>query len=236
MSGYMGIASVGDVTIESRVPDGDWPALVGRESVSLSYLPRPHDYLLLLGGLMTAWRALTQGRVAQGAGLILLFAGCSSHSADGHTAGGPSTAPVTPSKSAEQAVVDAYTAYWPANVRAAKLPRAQGLAELSTYAEPDHVNKTLDGVADWQRKGYEPWGHVIVHVTSVQVKGNTAQLVECQDASTAGVANTKTHQLIRGTKGSPHVHISADMQQDADRRWRLKQVAILKVPCTASRS
>ncbi|MCP2337519.1 hypothetical protein [Actinomadura rupiterrae] len=167
--------------------------------------------------------------------MVLLIAGCSSHSADGRTADEPSSSLATSPVSAEQAVVDAYTAYWPANVRAAKLPREQGRAELSPFAEPDHVNKTLDGAADWQRKGYEPWGHVIVHVLSVQVKGNTARLLECQDASNAGVANAHTHQLIRGTQGSPHVHLSADMQQDADHRWRLKQVAILKAPCTASR-
>ncbi|MFC5183188.1 hypothetical protein [Actinomadura harenae] len=133
-------------------------------------------------------------------------------------------------------MTDAYTAYWSANVRAAKLPREQGRAELSAFAEPDHVNKTLDGASDWQRKGFEPWGHVTVHVTSVQVSGSTARLVECQDASTAGIANARTHQLIKGTRGSPHVRLAADMQQDGDRRWRLKQVAIQGNTCTASRS
>ncbi|RFU41193.1 hypothetical protein DZF91_12985 [Actinomadura logoneensis] len=137
---------------------------------------------------------------------------------------------------AEQAVTDAYTAYWDASPRAAVLPREQGRAVLAPYSEPTHTEKLLDGAANWQRKGVEPWGRVIVHVTSVKVNGHYARVTDCQDVSHAGIARARTHQLIPGTAGSPRVEIAADMLQGADGRWRLKQKMLMGNRCEPSRS
>lgn len=140
------------------------------------------------------------------------------------------------SVSAEKAVTDAYTAYWDASPRAAVLPREQGRALLAPYSEPVHTEKLLDGAAGWQAKGLEPWGRVILHVTSVTVNGHSARVNDCQDVSHAGVAHASTHKLIPGTVGSPRVGVATDMRQDSDGRWLIKQEMLMGGRCAPSRS
>jgi hypothetical protein len=103
---------------------------------------------------------------------------------------------------------------------------------LEAYTTPGISGEEPAGAEEWRHKNFEPWGHLTVHVVAVDVTGRTAILRDCQDASTAGVANARTHQLIPGSTGKGRVHIRAEMLQGADGRWRLNQKELLETPCT----
>lgn len=165
-------------------------------------------------------------------GAAAVVAGCASQGSVAlPSRAAPASAARTPA-TPEAAAAQAYTEYWPVSVRAAKLPRDRARPLLEQHLTGEAMKQELAGAAEWQRKHFEPWGHAIVHVMTVEVKGRIARLTECQDASRAGVANARTHQLIPGTVGSRRVHIRAELHQGADGQWRLSQKEILETPCT----
>jgi len=74
-------------------------------------------------------------------------------------------------------------------------------------------------------------GHVIPHVTRVVVRGSLARVYDCQDASHAALANSRTGQVIPGTRGSAHTYLIASLARGSDGRWRLTSLAHVAVPC-----
>jgi hypothetical protein len=178
------------------------------------------------------WRGRLGTTLAGAAAAGVLLSGCTS----GSSKAAPARTAVSTARSSpvttEEAVAQAYTAYWPISVQAATLPESQARVLLAPYMTPDAMAHELAGAAAWRRKHFEPWGHVTVHILTVKVNGRIASLTECQDASTAGISDARAHHLIPGTTGSTHVRIRADLRQGDDSRWRLKQKEILETPCT----
>ncbi|MGI8334749.1 hypothetical protein ACRYCC_32765 [Actinomadura scrupuli] len=123
-----------------------------------------------------------------------------------------SSSPVTD----QAAVAQAYTDYWVASVRAEKLPASQARVLLAPYLTPEAMAKELAGTARWPGRHIEAWGYVTVHILTIKVNERTAKLTECQDASTAGVADARTHHLISGTKGTSLVPIRAYLRRGDD--------------------
>ncbi|GAB3910567.1 hypothetical protein GCM10027612_86650 [Microbispora bryophytorum subsp. camponoti] len=60
----------------------------------------------------------------------------------------------------EDAVVEAYTAYWPASTRAVTLPREEARRLLSQYETDDQVEGELKGIARYQEMDREGWGRL----------------------------------------------------------------------------
>ncbi|MBD3147062.1 hypothetical protein [Microbispora bryophytorum] len=132
----------------------------------------------------------------------------------------------------EDAVVEAYTAYWPASTRAVTLPREEARRLLSQYETDDQVEGELKGIARYQEMDREGWGEVVVHVKKVTVKGDTATVLDCMDASRTGEADSRTHKLIPGTLSTPYFSVEATMRRGADGRWRILQKKALESKCT----
>lgn len=75
----------------------------------------------------------------------------------------------------------------------------------------------------------------MIHLTAVEVTGLTARLSDCQDVSGAGLADSRTHQLIPGTREGPKTtNLSATLQRGSDGRWRVSAVRPVEAPCTPS--
>ncbi|MFI7033564.1 hypothetical protein OHB01_26090 [Microbispora hainanensis] len=132
----------------------------------------------------------------------------------------------------EDAIVEAYTAYWPASTRAVTLPREEARRLLSQYETDDQVEGELKGIARYQEMDREGWGEVVVHVKKVTVKGDTATVLDCMDASRTGEADSRTHKLIPGTLSTPYFSVEATMRRGADGRWRILQKKALESKCT----
>src|SRR5947199_123355 len=64
-------------------------------------------------------------------------------------------------------------------------------------------------------------GLVVIHAYSVKVTGAKAILRDCQDGSKAGMADSRTHQLIPGTQGGTAADYSVSLIRGGDSRWRV---------------
>ncbi|MFC0862363.1 hypothetical protein ACFHYQ_08640 [Sphaerimonospora cavernae] len=134
--------------------------------------------------------------------------------------------------SEEEAVIAAYTAYWPASNRAVTLPLEEARQLLSQYETDDQVKGAIAGIKRYQAMHREGWGEVVVHVQKVTVKGDKATLRDCMDASGSGEADSRTQKLIPGTLSSPYLAVEAVLHRGADGRWRLAQKKALGTKCT----
>jgi hypothetical protein len=134
------------------------------------------------------------------------------------------------------AVIAAYQALFPAADKAIMSPPEQARAILQTYVAGDYLDWEIRQVMNHQAEHQEPWGKVVVHVTKVDMKTNTAKVHDCQDASNAGLADSRTHILIPNTRGTANRNLIADMTRGSDGRWRVTGLRQYDTPCHVSSS
>lgn len=172
-------------------------------------------------------------------------AGCSSGSEPSDSVSVPSSPPLTaPSEGGGPAtgvspalprdvVIAAYHQYWDATRKAATVPEDQARALLQPVSTPKVIVDQIRGIRAVQGKHQEPWGKIVIRVYAVEVSGSTARLGDCQDTSGAGLADSRTHQLIPGTRGGAKpVNFSVKFERGTDRRWRVSSVRSVEAPCT----
>ena len=200
-------------------------------------------------------RAIKEGAAA-GIALLMTAAISSCSSSSGHrspkisvqsspglsapgASGAPSPGSGTPSPtgtSDPDRVKAAYSGYWTAAKQAGLVPIGQVRAILEPYATPALITAVTNALRDMHSKLQEPWGEVIVHVYSVKITATGATLRDCQDTSKGGMADSRTHQLIPGTRGGSAVNYTATLQRGADGRWRVAGLRNVGSPCSASGS
>lgn len=152
----------------------------------------------------------------------------------------PSTTPPvppsgsTPPVSPINAVIAAYTALFPAADKAILSPPEQARSILQNYVAGDYLDWEIRQVMSHQSEHQEPWGKVVVHVTKVNLKANNATVNDCQDASNAGLADTRTHALIKKTLGTANRNLIANMTRGSDGRWRVTGLRQYDSPCHVS--
>ncbi|GLY86025.1 hypothetical protein [Actinoallomurus iriomotensis] len=155
----------------------------------------------------------------------------------------PSTAPpAAPSSGAASptsptdSVVAAYQALFAAADKAIVSPPEQARAILQAYVAGDYLDWEIRQVMNHQAEHQEPWGKVVVHITKVDLKANTAKIHDCQDASRAGLADSRTHVLIPKTRGTANRNLIANMTRGSDGRWRVTGLRQYDSPCHVSSS
>lgn len=184
------------------------------------------------------------------AALALATAGCSSskrHTASPtisiqHTPGlgapsdGGSSSPLpSPTGTSDRdQVAAAYYGYWDASKRAGSATLDQARQILAPYSTPELIAKQIEALQPVQAKHQEPWGNVVIHIYSVQVSGASAKLGDCQDDSGAGLADSRTHQLIPGTRGGAQLNVAATLQHGSDGHWRVASVQTVGTSCSTS--
>jgi hypothetical protein len=102
---------------------------------------------------------------------------------------------------------------------------------LTPYAAQPYLNRVLAQMAAYRARHEVAWGHVVPHITQVAVRGRVAQVHDCQDASHAALANSRTGRVIPNTRGSARTYLIATLARGSDGRWRLTSLAHVAVPC-----
>ena len=143
----------------------------------------------------------------------------------------PSATPATTSGSAKAAVIAAYTAYFPVSKAAEATGPSRAKAMLAPYAAQPYLNRVLTQMAAYRARHEVAWGHVVPHVTRVVVRGPLARVYDCQDASHAALASSRTGRVIPGSRGSARTYLIATLALGSDGRWRLTSLAHVAVPC-----
>jgi hypothetical protein len=159
-----------------------------------------------------------------------LLAGCTSRSpaADPTPAGTPSAATPTASVSvpARVPVVDLvlaqYTAFWKTITPAAQAPASRRRAILAPVAADPELSRLLRGLVAAEAVGEGQYGVEVPRARVTNVRGATADVVDCQDASHAGKTNRRTGKPI--TRGVARNPVKATLRRGADGIWRVATV------------
>ncbi|MTD57140.1 hypothetical protein [Amycolatopsis pithecellobii] len=168
------------------------------------------------------------------AGMVLapmLVAGCSGADAPAPTSSpnlsAPSQAPSAPSASGQdqrQAVEAAYTQFWPRTMHADDKPEDTWHDALAAVATDPQFTTTLNAMRYQKQAGIKIYGDVTARIVSVEVSGDTAKVVDCQDASHTGQADAKTGD--RKTVGVPRNPVNASLKRDSsDGQWKVAEVS-----------
>ena len=147
----------------------------------------------------------------------------------GPTKGSPSSSP-TPA-TPKDAASGAYTSFFSAVDNALISPPERIRPLLADFATGWYLDFEVRQIVEEQAQHLEPWGKAVVHITRAEVKKKTATVSDCQDASNAGLAHTKTHQLIPKTRGTAHRNLTAKLTLGGDGRWRLSELKQFKAAC-----
>lgn len=139
--------------------------------------------------------------------------------------------PPTRSTSPEQAVRVSYIGFWDASDRALAAPPEQVRSILSGYSTGGYLDFQVRQIVLQQGEHKGPWGKVIPHIRAVDVAGSAATVADCQDAGNAGLADTRTHKLIPGTRGPKHRNLTAHLMQGKDGRWRVSDLKQFPQSC-----
>lgn len=161
----------------------------------------------------------------------MLVAGCSGEDAPAPTSSptlsAPSQIPSAPSTSGQdqrQAVEAAYTQFWPQTMHADDKPEDTWHDTVAAVATDPQLTTTLNAMRSQKQAGIKLYGDVTVRIVSVEVNGDTAKVVDCQDASRTGQADAKTGD--RKTVGVPRDPVTASLKRDTgDGKWKVAQVS-----------
>ena len=94
---------------------------------------------------------------------------------------------------------------------------------MAAIAVDPQLSTTLDAMRRNKTMGLTTYGDVTVRISSVEIAGGTATVVDCQDASHAGQADAATG--ARKTVGVPRMPVHATLVRDpADGQWKVSQL------------
>ena len=157
----------------------------------------------------------------------VLVAGCSGQGAPAPTSSPAQSAPSVPSTSGQdqrQAVEAAYTQFWPRTMHADDKPEDTWHDAVAAVATDPQLTTTLNAIRYQSQAGIKIYGDVTAHIVSVDITGDTAKVVDCQDASHTGQADAKTGD--RKTVGVPRNPVNASLKRDtSDGQWKVAQVS-----------
>lgn len=181
---------------------------------------------------MVGTRRRGQRLILAGAALLpMLGVGCSSEDSPVPAPPSPNlsapaqapTAGSSPQQDERQAVAAAYTQYWPRSAQAPHQPEDTWQAALGAVAVDPQLSTTLEAMRRNKSVGLTTYGDVTVRISSVEITGDSATIVDCQDASRAGQADAATGD--RKTVGVPRMPVHATLARGtADGRWKVSQL------------
>lgn len=184
------------------------------------------------------------------AGLLIFLAACDS-AASGDA--GPSPAPTptaaptavaspasptpaaTPSllpSPEEQALLAQYRGFWDNLAVAAAQPPQPRRELLSRYAVAPALERILLTQQQQDARGERMYGVNVPNVVDLQIKGDTASVLDCQDATGAGYKDIQTGELkTAGVNPNP---VRVGLLQGSDRLWRVSTIDFVDEGCAAA--
>jgi hypothetical protein len=169
--------------------------------------------------------------------VAVLLAGCGGGSVPARPSppdlSAPSQTSSTPNSSGQeqrQTVEAAYTQFWPRSLAIPNMPEGTWQKEMADLAVDPQLSTTLDGMRRNKQVGVKPYGDVTTRISQVDVNGDRATVIDCQDGSRSGQADTATGD--RKTVGSPQIPIRAHMVRDTTNgQWKVSQLEYPGGPC-----
>ncbi|NKQ51980.1 hypothetical protein HFP15_03685 [Amycolatopsis sp. K13G38] len=161
-------------------------------------------------------------------GALSLVAGCGSAPqpttlSSVNLSAAPSQAPAPPVQDERAAVEAAYTQFWPRSSQAPHKPEDTWQGTMALIAVDPQLSITLEAMHRNRAAGLTTYGEVVVRISSVEVAGNTATVVDCQDASRAGQADAGTGDPK--TVGVSRMPVTAAMKRDpVSGQWKVAQL------------
>ena len=159
----------------------------------------------------------------------MLVAGCSGEGAPAPTSSPTlsapqvSSVPSTSGQDQRQAVEAAYTQFWPRSLAIPNTPEDSWRDALAAIAVDPQLSKTLAAMHRNKQVGVKPYGDVTTRISRVDVRGDQATVIDCQDGSRSGQADAATGE--RKTVGSPQIPIHARLIRDAaSGQWKVAQL------------
>jgi hypothetical protein len=163
---------------------------------------------------------------------LLVLSGCSADRAGAPTATQGSTTGVgagsapspTPAPATDDrtAIAAAYEQFWRQLHDVAGKPDSEWRRELGEVATDPQLSTTLQGLGLLRQQSLTLYGQETARVSSVEVDGDRATLVDCQDGSTAGQAETPSGK--RKTVGIARNPVTTSLVRGPDRRWRVSEI------------
>jgi hypothetical protein len=127
------------------------------------------------------------------------------------------------------AVEDAYRAFWVVAHTLDDHPVGEWPRRLGAVTTEPLYPSLLRALVRQHESGIREYGRVRPHPMTVEVRGSVATVVDCQDASGAGEADTDTG--LPRTAGESRTPIAASLRRGADGRWRVSEARQLDTTC-----
>jgi hypothetical protein len=140
----------------------------------------------------------------------------------------PAPRPQTP----RQQVVAAFTGYTAA-MAAAFDSRSPGQVRqlLQPYLDRATISNAIQAFSRAWGQNEVSYGHAVLHIIGVRIKGSSAWVHDCDDTSRAGLAYAGSGQVVPGTLGSPDDNLVTRLDLIGG-HWHIGVQTVEDVPCT----
>jgi hypothetical protein len=122
-----------------------------------------------------------------------------------------------------------YRRFWLVAQQLDRWPENEWPSRLSQVAADPLLTRVQDGLRSQVETGYRQFGNVITRPVLVDLTGNRASLLDCQDASRSGELNSSTGEVT--DVGRPRTPVAATLLRGADGRWRVTDARYLTNDC-----
>lgn len=167
-------------------------------------------------------------RTVTASAALLVLAACAPHQA-ASPATTPTLAPPPNPSDPATAVKVAYEQFWTVSRTAESRPPDQWQSQLESVAADPILTQLVTGFRTLDDQKISLYGTIVPHVTSVQVTGDHATAIDCQDASHAGQADATTG--APKTVGIPRNPVLGTLQLGPDARWRVTRIDYPRGTC-----
>lgn len=127
------------------------------------------------------------------------------------------------------AVAAAYGRFWSTVYGLDDQPLDRWPALLAAVTADPLLPKLLKGMRAQRSSGVREYGSVVPRPVTVDVRGDVASLLDCQDASGAGEAYVDSG--LPKTVGQARMPFAAALRRGADGRWRVSEARQLDGGC-----
>ncbi|MFA1549913.1 hypothetical protein [Actinomadura chokoriensis] len=113
--------------------------------------------------------------------------------------------------------------------RADSLPAESRKRDLATIMVDPQLSRVLRRIDVMKRQHITTYGHVVVHIKSVQLTSTGATVFDCQNSSGAGIRNSITGKKIK--RGVGEGDTKALLVKGPDGKWRVRKSITIGEGC-----